>query len=175
MRRVIIWAMLKVFTVSRLLIATLVLLIVAFGIGWLTRENPADRPYLKITGSGFIFNYRVAKAFYGFTAYLDRPVANYSRIDAEFEDPSGGPPIVLSEKLSPRSKVYSFHTPPVTGVVKGKPYSVHVRLVRHGDNAVLHDEVFTIASQLDGSILPEKPLTIGPGYHRNPDLAVPDI
>ena len=167
--------MLKVFTVSRLLGATFVVLIVAFSIGWATREDPANRPYLKITGSGFIFNYRVATAFYGFTAYLDRPVPNYSRIEAEFENPSGGPPILLSEKLSPRSRVYSFHTPPLTGISKGRPYSVHIRLVRHGDNAVLHDEVFTIASQQDSSILPEKPLTIGPGYHRNPDLARPNI
>lgn len=162
--------MIRLITFPRVLGVGLVLLVILFAIGWSTRDDPSDRPYLKITGSGFVFNYRLAEATYGFIAYLDKPAPNHSLIEVEIENPSGGDPILLEQELSPRSRTYTFQTPPLSGIEKSKPYEVHVRLIRHGDNAVLHDEVFTAASLVSSAKLPEKPLVIGPGYDRNPAL-----
>lgn len=141
-----------------------------FAIGFLTREDVAEKPYLKIAGSGFIFNYRVADAYYGFTALVQKPVKNYSIIEARFEDPAGGPPHVVTSKLTPRSSRYGLRSPPLRGIEAGRPYRVSVRLVQNGDGAILFADAFTVTSQISDRIVPPAPLTIGPGYARNPRL-----
>ena len=150
--------------------ATVGLVAILLAIGWVTRETDADRPYLTIAGSSFIFNYREAEAFYGFTAVVQRPVKSYSRIEAVFEDPGGGPPIPVSVKLTARTTRYGLRTPPLRGIVKGRPYRVDVRLVQNGDGAVLFEDSFTVTSQMSDAVMPPAPLTVGPGYTRNPDL-----
>lgn len=157
-------------TFKHVLAGMIGLLMVLLAFGWVTREPPAGKPYLKIAGMSFIFDFRTAQAFYGFTAYLMKPVPNYSLIEATFEDPAGGPPFVVTKKLSPRSTRYGLRSPDLHGVKAHVPYAVHVRLLRNPDHAVLFETDFTVASQQDQSILPEKPLTIGPGYYPNPDL-----
>lgn len=157
-------------SVRQVLLASIGLVAILFAIGLATRENVADKPYLTIAGSGFIFNYRVADAYYGFTAIVEKPVRNYSRIEASFEDPAGGPPFLVSTKLTPRSKRYGLRSPPLSGIEKDKPYHVTVRLVQNGDGAVLFEDAFTVASQMSDAVMPPAPLTIGPGYTRNPDL-----
>ncbi|SKA30522.1 hypothetical protein [Consotaella salsifontis] len=147
-------------------------LVCLFAIGWATRDPPADKPYLKIAGSGFMFNYRVADAYYGFTAYVQKPVRNLSLLEASFEDPAGGPPHVVSTRLSPRTRQYSLRSPPLSGIEKDRPYGVDVRLIQAGDGAVLFSDHFTVTSQIADDILPKEPLTIGPGYTRNPRLSV---
>ncbi|MEF2549709.1 hypothetical protein VQ045_21705 [Aurantimonas sp. E1-2-R+4] len=87
-----------------------------------------------------------------------------------FEDPAGGPPFLVSTKLTPRSKRYGLRSPPLSGIEKDKPYRVTVRLVQNGDGAVLFEDAFTVASQMSDAVMPPAPLTIGPGYTRNPDL-----
>ncbi|MCP3055442.1 hypothetical protein [Aurantimonas marianensis] len=157
-------------SVRQVLLTGIGLVAILLAIGLATRENVADKPYLTIAGSGFIFNYRVADAYYGFTAIVEKPVRNYSRIEASFEDPAGGPPFLVSAKLTPRSKRYGLRSPPLSGIEKDKPYRVTVRLVQNGDGAVLFEDAFTVASQISGAVVPPAPLTIGPGYARNPDL-----
>ena len=146
------------------------LVAVLLAIGLATREDIASKPYLKIAGSGFMFNYRVADAFYGFTAVVQKPVKAYSQIVARFEDPAGGPPIEISQVVTPRSDRYGIRTPPLHGIEKDKPYKVSVRLVQNGDEAVLFTESFTVASMMSDAVMPPEPLTIGPGYTRNPHL-----
>lgn len=160
----------KRFSFEHVLAGMILVLAVLFAFGWATREPPAGKPYLKIAGASFIFDYRTSQAFYGFTAYLMKPVPNYSRIEATFEDPAGGPAFVVTKKLSPRSTRYGLRSPDLQGVKAHVPYHVHVRLLRNPDHAVLFQTDFTVASQQDQSILPEKPLTIGPGYYPNPEL-----
>ena len=143
---------------------------VLFGVGLLTREDIAEKPYLKIAGSGFIFNYRVADAYYGFTALVQKPVKSYSRIEAEFEDPLGSEPHRVSVKMTPRSSRYGIRSPPLRGIEANRPYHVSVRLVQIGDNAVLYRNNFTVTSQISDRIVPAEPLTVGPGYARNPRL-----
>ncbi|TFF23065.1 hypothetical protein E3C22_11520 [Jiella endophytica] len=146
------------------------LALVLFGVGLLTREDVADKPYLKIAGSGFIFNYRVADVYYGFTAFVQKPVKNYSVIEATFEDPSGGSPHQVRVKMSPRSSRYGVRSPPLRGVEAHHPYRVSVRLIQNGDGAVLFEDAFTVTSQISDRIVPPQPLTVGPGYTRNPQM-----
>jgi hypothetical protein len=158
---------------KHVLTGMILLLLVLLAFGWVSREPPAGKPYLKIAGMSFIFDYRTSQAFYGFTAYLTKPVPNYSLIEASFENPAGGEPFIVTKKLSPRSTRYGLRSPDLHGVKAHVPYHVHVRLLRNPDHAVLFETDFTITSQQDQSILPEKPLTIGPGYYPNPEL--PDL
>ncbi len=146
------------------------LVAVLLALGLATREDIASKPYLKIAGSGFIFNYRVADAFYGFTAVVQKPVKAYSQIEASFENPAGGPPIKVNQVVTPRTARYGIRTPPLRGIEKDKPYKVSVRLLQNGDGAVLFDDSFTVASQMSDAVMPPEPLTIGPGYTQNPHL-----
>jgi hypothetical protein len=54
-----------------------------------------DRPYLEFIGGGFIFNYRLAEADYGFVAKPVRRIPAGTILEAVFEDPNGGEPIVV--------------------------------------------------------------------------------
>lgn len=69
-------------SLAKVLGAACLLLALLFAIGWLTRESPTDKPYLRILGGGFIFNYRVAEVFYGFTAVVLRPLPTGTIVEA---------------------------------------------------------------------------------------------
>ncbi|MCQ8780617.1 hypothetical protein [Mangrovibrevibacter kandeliae] len=157
-------------SLRHLVVAGCVLLAALFAIGWTMRVPPAETPYVKIVGSGFMFNYRVADAYYGFTAVVMKPVRAFSTLEADFDDPAGGPPHHVSQVLTPRSNRYGVRSPPLHGIEKGKPYAVHVRLKQWGDGAILYEGRFTVASDMDDQVMPKAPLTIGPGYTRNPAL-----
>ena len=127
-------------------------------------------PYIELRGGGFLFNYRIAEATAGLVVVPLRTLPEGSAIETSFENPAGGPPIVLSEKVSPKQTKFDFTTPPLTGIKADKDYAVTVRLVDAGGKELQRiDKMFR--SQLDQSVLPPKPLTIGPGYTRNPELA----
>ena len=126
-------------------------------------------PYIELRGGGFLFNYRIAEATAGLVVVPLRTLPEGSTIETSFENPAGGPPIVLSEKVSPKQTKFDFTTPPLTGIKADKDYAVTVRLVdADGKELQRIDKMFH--SQLDQSVLPPKPLTIGPGYTPNPQL-----
>jgi len=160
----------RAFSFRNIIIAALALCMVLFAVGWFTREDPADAPYLKILGGGFMFNYREAEIFYGFTAQVVRPLASGSIIEARFDDPAGGAPLVVSERVSTMTDRYALRTPPVRGVEAKKPYRVEIRVYDRTKTTLLWQEEHSYASQIADTVVPEKPLTIGPGYHRNPEL-----
>ena len=146
--------------------------LLALGVAaWAVRVPPGETPYLRIAGAGFMFNYRVADAYYGFTALVMKPVKNSSVIEASFEDPAGGPPFVITAKLWPKTRQYGLRSPPLTGIEKDRPYQVTVRLLQQGDGAVLFEDAFTVKSSLSSAVMPSTPLTIGPGYTKNPNVA----
>ncbi|MEX6505754.1 hypothetical protein [Jiella sp. M17.18] len=160
----------SVFTFRNLALGLCGLAVVLFAIGFAMRERVADKPYLRIAGASFIFNYRVSDAYYGFTAEVEKPVRNFSTIEADFEDPAGGPPFHVATTLGPRTTRYGLRSPSLQGIDKNKPYRVTVRLIQNGDGAVLFSRTFTVTSDLSQAVLPPAPLTVGPGYARNPDL-----
>lgn len=155
-------------SLRNLLVAAAALLALLFVVGWLTRENPDDKPYLKVLGGGFMFNYREAEVFYGFTAAVVRPLPTGSIIEAAFEDPSGGPEHVVRERVGTGTQRYALRSPPLRGVEADTPYSVDVRVLDRGGDRVIWSDTLAIQSQIDDKVVPDSPLTVGPGYHRNP-------
>ena len=133
-------------------------------------ETPAEpEPYLKIVGGGFIFNYRVADAFYGFIATPLRSLPEGSRLVAQFEDPAGGPPFIEQQDVGAKTLRYSFRSPPLQSIKAGQAYHVELRLIAAEDGALLETLTRSYTSQIGQEINPDKPLTVGPGYHPNPE------
>jgi hypothetical protein len=123
--------------------------------------------YLDLAGGGFIFNYRDATATYGVVLLPRRDPPPGATIEASFENPAGGEPIVLSRPARGGGRI-EFHTPPLTGVKRGVPYHVSV-VLRTADGKELLRLEKDFTSDVDQSVLPDKPLAIGPGYQTNID------
>lgn len=160
--------MLDRISVPRLVAASLVLLAMLLAIGWATREDPDTKPYLKITGGGFMFNYRVADVYYGFTAVVDRPLPTGSIIEAAFEDPAGGPRHVVRMRVGTGTNHYSLRSPPVRGVEADKTYHVAIRVMDRTEKELLWTHDLAFRSRISDAVVPDAPLTVGPGYARNP-------
>ncbi|MGJ8572436.1 MAG: hypothetical protein ACSHXI_17235 [Hoeflea sp.] len=140
------------------------------GLGWATRENPAEKPYLGIVGGGFVYNYREAQVYYGFVVRILKPLPAGTWLIAEFEDPVRGPPLVVETRLHARSVSNGVHSPNVRGVMAGKPYHVAIKLYDYTRTKLIWTVEKEFTSQIDESVVPDKPLTIGPGYFPNPEL-----
>jgi hypothetical protein len=160
--------MLDRLSLPRLVGAAIALLAVLLAAGWLTREDPDNKPYLTILGGGFVFNYRVSDVHYGFTALVDRPLPTGSVIEAAFEDPAGGPAHVVRTRVGTDTNRYSLRSPPVRGVEAGRPYHVAIRVLDRGEDRLLWSHDMAFRSQIGDAVVPDRPLTIGPGYARNP-------
>ena len=127
-------------------------------------------PYVEMRGGGFIFNYRIAEATEGFFVVVLRPLPGGATLEASFENPAGGEAILVTAPASANRDKFDFITPPLKGIVADKEYRVALRVLA-ADGKELQRIEKKFHSQVDQSILPEKPLTIGPGYTKNPDLA----
>lgn len=130
--------------------------------------DDADKPYLEFIGGGFIYNYRLATADYGFVVRRVRKIPAGALIEAEFENPSGGPPIIIRQVVQSTRLSYKFETPPVTGIEAGRDYRVEVRLIDPGNDQIFARYSKSFHADVDQDILPEKPPVIGPGYQPNP-------
>ncbi|MBU4528586.1 MAG: hypothetical protein KUA43_22345 [Hoeflea sp.] len=155
---------------EKIVAAMIGLVLVLMAIGWVTREDPAEKPYIGIAGGGFIFNYREAQVFYGFTAHVLKPLPVGTLMIADFEDPGGGPRLTVETRLHARSTRYGVHSPNVRGVKAGQSYQVSIRLYDHTRTKLIWSAEKSFTSQVDDSVVPDKPLTIGPGYFPNPEL-----
>ena len=140
-------------------------LLLAFG--WSTREDPAQKPYLAILGGGFVVSYPVTGFRYGFSAKVEKPLAVGSIIEAIFEDPEGGPPLVESIRVNARTTRYSLSSPSVRGVRAGKPYRVIVHLYDYRHENLLETHEKTYASQVGDRQLLPVPLPDGQEYNGN--------
>lgn len=162
--------MLRDFTLTRLVAATVAVLAVLMAIGWATRENPQDKPLLAILGGGFMFNYREAEVFYGFTAQVTKPLETGSVIEARFENPAGGEALVVRKRVSPVTDRYALRSPPIRGVTANRPYHVAVRVLDRTESQELWATTLDFESQISDDVVPTKPLIIGPGYTKNPEV-----
>ena len=157
-------------------VAVLAGLAVVLAVLFALRE-PEDttRPYVEFAGGGFIFNYNVAAAYYGFVARVVRRVPPGTVLEAEFEDPAGGPPLVVRAVAGVYARQFRFESPPVEGVVAGRDYHVELRLIDPADGRLIAAYSRTFRSELDQDMLPSAPTTIAPTYRPNPDsgLAAP--
>ena len=124
--------------------------------------------YLAVAGGGFVFNYRIAEASYGIAVKPMRELPPDGIVEASFENPAGGEAFIVSKTGPFNPTRIALATPPVHGVVKGRPYKVTLSL-RDGAGRELQRIERSFVSDLDQSVLPERPLAIGPGYQTNID------
>ena len=124
---------------------------------------------LKLSGKAFIFNYRVAQATYVITLARNGPLPDESFAVTKFENPAGGDPIETRTKIFPFWEKVALESPPVHCIVKGKPYAVSIRVVDK-DDKLLQSIDTTLTSTLDQTVMPSKPLVVGPIYTPNPEV-----
>lgn len=127
-----------------------------------------SQPYVEFAGGGFIFNYNVAEAYYGFVLKRVRRIPEGTVIEARFEDPAGGPPIVETQTARSTMLQYVFRSPSLKGIEAGRDYRVEVRLIEPGADTAFAAYSRTFRSSADQSALPSAPTTIGPGYQPAP-------
>jgi hypothetical protein len=134
------------------------------------RESGGESEYFAIDGKIFVFNYRVATATYLVNLVPLKPVEAGQTAVASFENPAGGEPLVVRQKIWPKMAKTTIESPALRCVVKGKPYAVSIK-IEGPDGTVRQTLETTLASKDDQSILPDKPLVVGPLYTPNPELA----
>ena len=89
---------------------------------------------------------------------------------ASFETPAGGDPVAVRQQLWPHLAKPVLESDPVQCVLKGRTYSVEIR-IEDESGAVRQVLKTEMESSLDQEILPDRPLVVGPVYMPNPDLA----
>jgi hypothetical protein len=124
----------------------------------------------EISGRLMVFNYRVSTVTYVMTLNPIQPITDGLMAVTTFENPAGGEPLVVSQKLFPNHQKVTIESPPLECVVKEHPYKVSIRIEKT-DGGVLQDIETTMVSSQDESVLPDRPLVVGPGYDANPELA----
>lgn len=129
-----------------------------------------DAPYVEFAGGGFVFNFRLAQVTYGFLVTPKRKMPEGTILEAEFENPAGGPAFTARQTVTSGSLQYAFASPPVKGVKADTPYKATIRVIDPGTGKVLAQYQRTFEAQIDQSVLGKKPRTVGPGYHPNPEL-----
>ena len=132
------------------------------------QREDLDEP-LKLSGKVFIFNYRVAQATYVVTLARNGPLPEPSFAEASFENPAGGAPIVTRTKIFPFWDKVSLESPPVHCVAKDRPYAISIRILDASENVLQRIDT-TLTSSLDQTVLPGKPLVVGPVYTPNPEV-----
>lgn len=133
-------------------------------------RDSGDGDFFAVSGRLFEFNYRLGIATYVVTLKPLRPMASDQTAVVDFENPAGGPPLVVTQKIWPKLQHQTLTSPPLTCVVKDKPYAVSIR-IEDAKGTVLQTLKTTLVSDQDQTILPDKPLVTGPIYELNPEMA----
>lgn len=139
--------------------------------GTVYRHNQAilqGASYAEITGGGFIYNYRIADIRAGITVGLVKPLPLGTRLVAEFESPQG--PIEIEQAVSHAKRNYSFETPSLTGVEAEHTYLVVLHVIDPATGQQIERHEKGLKSGVAPKAMPAKSLTIGPGYHVNPQI-----
>ncbi|MBM7049410.1 MULTISPECIES: hypothetical protein [Rhizobium] len=150
-------------------IRTILLTATIAGLALAGCQRQADDGPTQLSGRLFIFNYRVATASYMITLKKIAPIPEGTTAIAEFENPAGGDPLVVRQKIYTFWDKITLESPDLRCVRKDRPYSVSIKLVDASDKTIqtINTEV---KSDLDQTVLPTKPLVVGPVYTANPDV-----
>ncbi|MBE7186554.1 MAG: hypothetical protein INR68_19345 [Methylobacterium mesophilicum] len=151
---------------SKRIAALLFLGVLALAAG--CRDSGKESEFFAISGKLFVFNYRVATATYLVVLKPLQPMDGNQTAVASFENPAGGDPIVVRQKVWPQLDKVTLESPPLQCVKKDRPYRVSIRIEDGGALKQLIET--TMKSTEDQSILPDEPLVAGPTYTPNPDL-----
>ena len=134
------------------------------------RDAGPEGELFAISGKLFVFNYRVATAVYLVTLNPLQPPEDGLTAVGTFEDPAGGEPIVVRQRVWPKLGKVTLESPPLRCVAKGRPYAVSI-VIEDISGAPRQRIETTMTSSEDQSRLPDRPLVTGPFYTPNPELA----
>ncbi|AYG58668.1 hypothetical protein [Rhizobium jaguaris] len=147
----------------------IVLMAAIAGLTFAGCQRQADDGPTELSGRLFVFNYRVATASYMITLKKIAPIPEGTTAVAEFENPMGGDPLVVHEKIYTFWDKITLESPDLRCVRKDRPYSVSIKLVDASDKTIQTIKT-EVKSDLDQTVLPTKPLVVGPSYTKNPDV-----
>jgi hypothetical protein len=133
------------------------------------RDSGGGGELFRLDGKLFVFNYRLATATYLVNIAPLQPVEDGMFAVARFEDPAGGDDIVVRQKIWPKLAKTTLESPPLRCVVKDRPYAVSIT-IEGADGKALQTIETTMTSSEDQTLLPDRPLVVGPVYTPNPDL-----
>ncbi len=117
-------------------------------------EDKSETPYMRFLGGGFVFNYRIGTAYYGFVVKAQRRLPSNAVLEARFENPSGGPALIVTKEAVRGRIDYAFRSPPVTGVKANKPYKVELRILDAKRQRILGTLSRTFRSSADQDVMP---------------------
>ena len=151
-------------------VSTTVLALVVSGLALgACRDSGKDGDLYAISGRLFEFNYRLGIATYVITLNALKPVGDGLIAAVDFDNPAGGAPLHVDQKIWPKLPHVTLTSPPLSCVVKNKPYAVTIR-IKDPDGKLVQTLDTTLVSNEDQTILPDEPLVTGPKYELNPDL-----
>src|ERR1700712_2155860 len=87
-------------------------------------QRKSDDGPTELNGRHFVFNYRVSTAVYLVNLAKKGTIPDGSFAIAEFENPLGGDPIVVKEKIFPFWDKITLESPDIHCVHKDRPYAV---------------------------------------------------
>jgi hypothetical protein len=131
-------------------------------------DEQSNKPYVKIAGGGFMFNYRYSIMSYGFVVKPLRPLPEGSTLEASFDIPDSPEKFVLTLPAVAGKMQYGFETQALHGVKKGVPYKARLRLLEAGTGKELALMEKDFRSDVEQSSLPTKAPVRGIGYFPAP-------
>lgn len=126
-------------------------------------------PYLKISGGGFIFNYRLANAMLGVLVVAPRSLPEGATVEVSLTNPAGGEPLVQSAVVENDRSQFDFRFESLSGIRRDVDYLATVRLLDPSGKEIERIERIYHSDIDQAETMPDKPLTVGPGYARNPE------
>ncbi|MER8482789.1 hypothetical protein [Mesorhizobium sp. M1322] len=124
----------------------------------------------EISGKLVVFNYRLARATFVVTLRPLQPMGEGQAAVASFQNPAGGEPLIVEQKIWPKLGKVSLESPALSCIVKDRPYAIAIS-IKDADGTVLQKIDTTLMSTQDQSVLPDRPLVIDQLYTPNPELA----
>ncbi|WP_245415965.1 hypothetical protein [Mesorhizobium denitrificans] len=132
-------------------------------------RDSKDTERYALDGKLVVFNYRVATArFLVNLKHLRTPGEGEVAV-ASFENPAGGDAIEVREKIWPATDKTTLTTPPLRCIVKDHPYKIAIKIEDSAGQPVQTIDT-TVTSSEDQTLLPDKPLVVGPFYTPNPEM-----
>jgi hypothetical protein len=147
---------------------TILLVVLASALGLAACRDAGEGDYLNVSGKIFVFNYRIAQATYLLTLAKLRPLPDGAVLVTTFENPAGGDPFVVRQKIWPMMEKITVESPPIKCVKANREYKVSMRL-EDANGRHLQTIERKMISDTDESLMPDKPLVVGPFYDPNPD------
>jgi hypothetical protein len=129
-------------------------------VGMLAACGQESGPWVAFNGGGFVVNYSggvyhagSAGAYYGFNVKPLRGLPVGTVLEAQFEDPAGGPPFLDRKTVDGVRPSYSFRSPYVRGIAANHPYHVEIHVIAAGSNKLLASYGRTFSSTVDDAWL----------------------